>query len=49
MTTHATGTFEFKSWDEKTWDGKPARDIKGAKLTQARISNAYHGDIEGES
>ena len=49
MTTHGTGTFEFKAWDEKTWEGKTARDIKGAKLTHATISNAYHGDIEGTS
>ena len=49
MTTHATGTFEFKAWDEKTWDGKVARDIKGAKMTHAVISNTYHGDIEGTS
>ena len=49
MQTHATGTFEFKAWDEKTWDGKAAREVTGAKLTHARISNVYHGDIEGES
>jgi len=49
MTNHASGTFEFKAWDEKTWDGKPARDVKGAKLTHAVISNAYHGDIDGTS
>ena len=49
MTTHATGTFEFKGWDEKTWDGQVARDVKGAKMTHAVISNAYHGDIEGTS
>jgi len=49
MTTHAAGTFEFKGWDEKTWDGKVARDIKGVKMTHAVISNTYHGDIEGTS
>ena len=49
MTTQAKGTFEFKAWDEKTWDGKTARDVHGAKLTHARIVNSYHGDIEGES
>ena len=49
MLTHATGTFEFKAWDEKTWEGKAARDVHGAKLTHASIRNAYHGDIEGES
>ncbi len=49
MSTRATGTFEYKSWDEKTWDGAPARDVKGAKLTHTKVQNAYHGDIEGES
>ena len=49
MTSHAQGTFEFKAWDEKTWDGKAARDVKGTKMTHAVISNTYHGDIEGTS
>jgi hypothetical protein len=48
MSTHATGTFEVKSWDEKTWDGKPHKEVSGAKLTHARVTCAYHGDIEGE-
>lgn len=48
MSTHATGTFEVKSWDEKTWDGEPHKEVSGAKLTHARVTCAYHGDIEGE-
>lgn len=47
--TQAKGTFEFKRWDEKTWDGKTAREVKGAKLTHTKVHNVYHGDIEGES
>jgi hypothetical protein len=45
---HATGKFEIKSWDEKTWEGKPWSEVSGAKLTHAVITNAFHGDIEGE-
>ncbi len=46
--THATGTFEIKGWDEKTWDGKNWNEQAGAKLTHARVTQAFHGDIEGE-
>lgn len=45
----AKGTFKFTAWDEKTWDGKVARDVQGAKLTHAKIVNQFSGDIEGES
>ncbi len=48
MTTHATGTIEIKSWDEKTWDGKSWQDVSGAKLTHAVVKQTLHGDIEGE-
>jgi hypothetical protein len=44
MTTHATGSFEGKGWEESAYDegeGKP-------KLTHAGVTNAYKGDIEGE-
>ena len=41
---HATGTFEGKSWDEK-----PYHEVEGLpKLTRASVTNAFHGDIEGE-
>jgi len=44
MSTHATGTFEFKSWDEK-----PYSEIDGGpKLTHASVANMFRGDIEGE-
>jgi len=49
MTTRATGTYELKSWDEKTWDGKPSKDVSGAKLTHAHVTQSFHGDIEGEA
>jgi hypothetical protein len=45
MSTHATATFEVKNWDEK-----PYKELDGgAKFTRASVSNAYQGDIEGES
>jgi hypothetical protein len=44
MTTHGTGTFEGKSWDEQ-----PISEIAGGpKLSRALITNAYQGVIEGE-
>ena len=48
MSTPAKATFQIKGWDEKTWDGKLARDIKGAKTTRATVRTVYKGDIEGE-
>lgn len=48
MTIHATGTIEIKGWDEKTWDGKPQKDVPGAKLTHAIVKHTLHGDIEAE-
>ena len=44
MRTHATGTFEGKTWDEK-----PYNEIDGGpKLTRASVTNSFHGDVEGE-
>ncbi len=48
MSTSGNATFQIKGWDEKTWDGKVARDIKGAKTTRASVKTVYKGDIEGE-
>lgn len=33
MTTHATATFTVKRWAQKTWDGRPAHEVTGSKLT----------------
>ncbi|HLF28462.1 MAG TPA: DUF3224 domain-containing protein [Anaerolineae bacterium] len=44
MSRHATGTFEVKTWDEKSYseiDGGP-------KLTRASVTKSLHGDVEGE-
>ena len=44
MTIRATGSFEVKSWNEKSYseiDGQP-------KLTRADVVYTYHGDLEGE-
>ncbi len=44
MKTHATGSFEVKSWNEK-----PYSEVAGQpKLTRANVVYAYHGDLEGE-
>ncbi len=45
MKTRANATFKIKTWDEKPYD-----EIDGApKLTRAKVTKTYHGDIEGES
>lgn len=49
MGTHGEGTFEIKSWDENTWDGRPHKDVTGAKQTYAVVKELFHGVIEGES
>jgi Protein of unknown function (DUF3224) len=46
MTTtgKATGSFTIKSWDEQ-----PFAELDGApKLTQARVTTTYRGDLDGE-
>ena len=45
----ATGTIEVKSWDEKTWDGRPYKEVEGRKLTEAHVSFTYSGDVTGVS
>ena len=41
----AEGLFEFTRWEEAAYSEPDA----APKLTQARISNDFHGDIEGSS
>lgn len=43
-TTTALGTFSIRSWDENPW----AEDDPGHKLTHAKVTAAYEGDIEGD-
>ncbi len=44
MRTHATATFEVKSWEEK-----PYNEMEGGpKLTRASVAKSFQGDIEGE-
>jgi hypothetical protein len=44
MSTHETGTFQMKSWEEK-----PVDEIEGApKLTRTSVVYAYSGPIAGE-
>lgn len=44
MTTKATGSYAITGWDEKPYD----EDAETPKLTKARFTNAFSGDIEGE-
>lgn len=44
MSTHVTGTFQMKSWEEK-----PVDQIEDApKLTRTSVTYAYSGAIAGE-
>jgi hypothetical protein len=44
MPTHATAEFEVESWDES-----PALERNGgSKVTQASVTMAFAGDLEGE-
>ena len=44
MATHATASFEVKNWDEQ-----PSLPADGAaKVTQASVTMAFEGDLEGE-
>ena len=40
----ATGTFTIKAWDEQPW----AELDEAPKLTHARVTTTYAGDLEGE-
>ena len=44
MSSQATGTYEIQNWEEQTYQELG----DGAKLSRARITNAYRGDVEGE-
>jgi hypothetical protein len=44
MTQHAKATFEVKSWNEE-----PYNDLGGGmKLTRAKVTKSFRGDVEGE-
>ena len=43
-TGKATGSFTIKAWDEQPW----AEVEEAPKLTHARVTTAYTGDLEGE-
>lgn len=44
MSTHAVGTFEIESWDEKPYEMR-----EGTLLTRTRLTKTFSGDVEGES
>jgi hypothetical protein len=44
MSSQTNSTFEVKNWEEKSYS-----EIEGGpKLTHARVTQVYHGDVEGE-
>lgn len=45
MTTPATGTFTYKSWEETPY----GEAIGDSKMTRASVTNTFQGDVEGES
>src|SRR5216684_2818742 len=45
MTAQATGTFTVLSWDESTYEELDG----GAKLTRARVTFGFSGDLEAEA
>jgi hypothetical protein len=49
MTTTTKDVFEIKGWDENTWDGRPQKEVEGAKQTYAIVKQRFHGVIEGDS
>ena len=38
MGNQAHAQFTVAGWEEQTWDGQPAREVRGAKLTQAEVT-----------
>lgn len=44
MTRSAHGTFEIEDWDEKTYQQLDG----GGKLTEAKVTQKFTGDIQGE-
>lgn len=49
MTTTAAATFAITAWDEKTWEGQPAAEVKTSKATHASVRYQYEGAFTGES
>lgn len=49
MSASANVQFSVRGWDEKTWEGQPAAEVKGMKITRAQVNYLYQGDVEGLS
>ncbi|MBN8217243.1 MAG: DUF3224 domain-containing protein [Spirochaetes bacterium] len=49
MKIQSTALFSVTSWDEQTWEGKPAKEVQGEKFTLAKVGYAYAGVLTGES
>lgn len=53
MSTHATGGYETRTWDERTldgekWDWNAWGQNPTLVLTRASVTNTFQGGIEGE-
>lgn len=44
MNNRAKSAFEITDWDEEPYDER-----EGVKLSRARVTKTYRGDVEGES
>lgn len=44
MTIHGSGAFSFTGWEEAVY----SEVSEGSKLAMARVTNEFHGTIEGE-
>jgi hypothetical protein len=49
MSTQTEARFAVTGWDENTWDGRPNKEVEGAKLTRAVVTYSYSGSISGSS
>lgn len=53
MSTQATGTFDMKTWDERTlngekWDWNAWGQNPTLTLTRASVTNTFEGDVLGD-
>jgi hypothetical protein len=49
MNKQTEASFATASWEEKTWDGQLASDVKGAKQTHVVAAATYTGALAGTS
>ena len=49
MRLKATASFSIEAWDEKTWEGAEGHEVEGRKLTDAKVTYRYEGEMAGVS